>query len=257
MLVTASSAVALLLLVLPGFLAYRFAVLRRDDPTRVSPLWQLSEILEYSAYVHLIGVALSAAIAATLERGFGIATHAGNLVRVEPSEFLKSHPWEAGLWLILYSIYVIISATLLGTWDFPKLVRESIFRFSIGVAKSVFQRLPCFRGIALPIEPYPQNPVWQYAFDIRVNNYGNVIPLVIVTMKSGDVYFGRLVTYPIVPDTENEKDFLIDNTRFYKQGNPDDERNLSKLDGVGAVLLNTVNVESIQIYYHRLAEPGN
>ena len=83
----------------------------------------------------------------------------------------------------------------------------------------------------------------------RPDNYGKVIPLVIVTMKSGDVYIGRLVMYPIVPDTENEKDFLIDNARFYKQGIADQEQDLSKLDGIGAVLLNTANVESIRIYY--------
>ena len=249
MLVTASSAVALLLLVLPGFLGYRFAVLRRDDPTKVSPLWQLSEILEYSAYVHLIGAALSIAIVVTLEQGFGIATQAGDLIKVEPSEFIKSHPWEAMLWLMLYSMYVIVSATLLGIWDFPKLVRDSIFRLSMYVAKLIFRRIPWLRWIPLPIEPYPQDPVWLYAFDTLAENYGNVVPLVMVTMKSGDVYVGRLVTYPIVPDTENEKDFLIDNARFYKQGIANQEQDLSKLDGIGAVLLNTANVESIRIYY--------
>ena len=85
--------------------------------------------------------------------------------------------------------------------------------------------------------------------DPQPDNYGKVIPLVIVTMQSGDVYIGRLVTYPSAPDTENEKDFLIDNARFYKQGNAEQEQDLTILDGIGAVLLNTANVESIKIYY--------
>ena len=50
------------LLVLPGFLAYRFAVLQRADPSRRSAIWQISEILEHSLYVHLIGIVLAFAL---------------------------------------------------------------------------------------------------------------------------------------------------------------------------------------------------
>ena len=76
MLITASSVAAILILVLPGFMAYRYAVLGRDTPNKVSPLWQFSEILEYSVYVHVIGAALSFGVVLILERGFGIATQA-------------------------------------------------------------------------------------------------------------------------------------------------------------------------------------
>ena len=58
MLLSATDVGITILLVLPGFLAYRFAVARRADPTRRSPLWQLAEILEYSLYVHLLGVVI-------------------------------------------------------------------------------------------------------------------------------------------------------------------------------------------------------
>lgn len=248
MLITASSVAAILILVLPGFMAYRYAVLGRDAHNRVSPLWQLSEILEYSVYVHLIGAALSFAVVYTLERGFGIATQAENLIKLAPSEFLKSHPWEAMLWLVLYSIYVIIASTVLGAWDFPRLVRGGIYQCLMGVVQRC-RRVAWLRWIPFPSEQYPQNPVWVYAFRTRTNTYRDSIPLVIVTMKSGDVYIGRLVTYPIAPDTNNEKDFLIDKARFYKQGNTDQKQDLSELDGIGAVLLNTANVESIRIYY--------
>ena len=49
----------ILLLILPGFLAYRFVVLQRADPSHRSTIWQISEILEHSLYVHLIGVFLA------------------------------------------------------------------------------------------------------------------------------------------------------------------------------------------------------
>ena len=234
-------------------MAYRYAMLGRNTPNRVSPLWQLSEILEYSVYVHVIGAAASFAIVLILERGFGIATQAESLIKMAPSEFLESHPWEAMLWLILYSIYVIIASTVLGAWDFPRLVRGGIYQCLMGIAQWC-RSVAWLRWMPLPSEQYSQNPVWVYAFRTRTNTYRDSVPLVIVTMKSGDVYIGRLVMYPIVPDTENEKDFLIDNARFYKQGIADQEQDLSKLDGIGAVLLNTANVESIRIYYQSYPE---
>lgn len=253
MLITASNVAAILILILPGFMAYRFVVLGRDTPNRVSPLWQLSEILEYSVYVHLIGAVLSFAVVFTIERGFGIATQAENLIKMAPSEFLKLHPWEAMLWLILYPIYVIVASTVLGAWDFPRLLRGGIYQCLMGITQWC-RRVAWFRWIPLPSEQYAQEPAWVYAFRTRTNAYRDSIPLMIVTMKSGDVYFGRLVSYPIVPDTENEKDFLIDNARFYQQGNAEQEQDLSKLDGVGAVLLNTANVDSIRIYYQQRSE---
>ena len=66
---------AILLLILPGFLAYRFAVWRRADPTSRSPLWQVSEILEYSVYVHLLGALFTIVIHFLLKATLGMDTH--------------------------------------------------------------------------------------------------------------------------------------------------------------------------------------
>ena len=73
-----------------------------------------------------------------------------------------------------------------------------------------------------------------------------------VRLKSSDVYYGEVLTYPIALDTGNEKDFLIKNARLYPKGNSENEHRLFEADGIGAVLLNTANVDSIIIYYEDL-----
>ena len=74
-----------------------------------------------------------------------------------------------------------------------------------------------------------------------------------VYLKSGDVYSGELASYPITLDTEQEKDFLIRRARYYKGGNFGAGRNLEDLDSIGAVLLNTANVDSMILYYENLS----
>ena len=236
---------AILLLILPGFLAYRFAVWRRADPTNRSSLWQVSEILEYSVYVHLIGALWVIAIHLLLKATLGIDTHIKVLFQEGPNDFLTKHFTEAITAFILYPIYVILSSAIFGAYQVPQIVSLGIVRVPIWLV-----RYRLFRWIPRPSEAYPQESVWHYAFNDLPENYANKIPYAMVTLKSGDSYFGELNAYPIVPDTENEKDFLIIHANYYKDGDLTQGRRLDSLDGIGAVLLNTADVDSIKIYYH-------
>ena len=236
---------AILLLILPGFLAYRFAVWRRADPTNRSSLWQVSEILEYSVYVHLIGALWVIVIHLLFKTTLGIDTHIKVLLQEGPDDFLTKHFTEAIIAFILYPTYVILSSAILGAYQVPQVVSLGIVRVPGWLA-----RYRLFRWIPVPSDAYPQEPVWHYAFSYLVEDYAIKIPHAMVTLKSGDAYFGELATYPIVPDTENEKDFLIVHAIYYKDGDMTQEQRLDSLDGIGAVLLNTANVDSIKIYYH-------
>ena len=241
---TAVNVAAILLLVLPGFLSYRFAVWRRADPSHRSPLWQLSEILEHSAYVHLVGAGLVAFFHFMLQSWFGLDSYAKFLLQNGPNAFLDKHFTEAILWFILYPIYVIVASSILGAYDVPQRVSS----FIIAVLR-IPSRWKWLKWLPVPKDPYPQEPVWHYAFNIMSSSYTTAVPHVLVNMKSGDIYFGEIATYPLVADTELEKDFLIRNARYYRGGNFDDEQELFAIDGIGAVLLNTVNVHSILLYY--------
>ena len=248
----------ILVLILPGFLSYRFAVWRKADPSQRSPLWQLSEILEHSVYVHLIGIALIAAVHFPLQWFSGQSTYAAILFQDRPNAFLRTHFAEAALWFTLYPVYVIISAAILGAYDVPSKVSSLIVRAVKRPAEGISATGKVFAWFPVPKESYPQEPVWYYAFNVMTDGYTSKYPHVYVTLKSGDVYYGELVTYPIALDTEHKKDFLIRNSIYYEGGDANRMRKLYEADNVGAVLLNTTNLDSIIIYYEDISreDPG-
>ena len=244
---TAINIAALLLIILPGFLAYRFAVWRRVDPARRSALWQLSEILEHSVYVHLIGIALAAAFCLVLNRVFGLDAHFQELFQVGPEKFLQTRFQEAVLMIALYSAYVIASSAIIGAYDVPSKISSLI----VSIPRRIRGSAKFLNWMPVPKETHPHEPVWRHAFHSMADARNASIPYVMVALKSGDVYFGEISSYPITLDTENEKDFLIIGARYYKNGDLAQGQNLDSFDGVGAVLLNTANVDSIRIYYHK------
>ena len=245
---------AILLLVLPGFLAYRSALARRADPARRSPLWQLSEILEYSVYVHIAGVGLLFGLAWILQ-SFGIATHLRELPRRGPLDFLDAYFVEGMLLLTLYPTYVTFAATLMGAYDLPGWARGRALDGTTALTKKA-SSTRFLQWVPSPPPKFPPEPVWYLAFHQVTDGFRRAVPLLLVKMKQGDIYFGELASYPSLPDNENKKDFLLRKTRYYPAGDLEREYWLEEQDGFGAVLLNTANVDSIQVYYEGL-EPGS
>ena len=250
---TALDVATILVLILPGFLSYRFAVWRRADPSQQSPLWQLSEIFEHTVYVHLIGVALVAAVHLLLRWSLGLTSYAPMLFQEGPNAFLKTHFTEAVLWFTLYPLYVIFFSAILGAYDVPGKVSSMVVLAVKQPANWLATSSRLLSWIPAPKDVFPQEPVWYYAFNTMSNGYTSKIPHVLVKLKSGDVYYGEIITYPIAPDIERKKDFLIRNARYYKDGFADNEQRLYENDGVGAVLLNSVNVDSIILYYEDIS----
>ena len=119
---------ATLILVLPGFLSYRSALSRRADPSRRSVLWQLAEMLEYSVYVHVLGVMLVFAVTAVLHSVFHLETHLSELPSKPPHEFLSAYFVEGILLFTLYPAYVVVVAVLMGAYDVPHSMATHIVR---------------------------------------------------------------------------------------------------------------------------------
>lgn len=249
MLPTTINVAGVLVLVLPGFLAYRFAVLRRVDPSKRSALWQLSEILEYSLYVHFIGLILVSGILFLLRICFGVETHIDVLLDKGLNEYLKDYLQEAVLWFSLYTFYVILASALIGSYDLPRATASRTVLVVKKPASWLATRHKWLAWVPVPQDPTPQEPVWYYTFNTLSAGYTSSLPQVLVRLKSGDVYSGELASYPITLDTEHKKDFLIRHARYYKDGDWDLGHDLSQIDPLGAVLLNTANVDSIVIYY--------
>ena len=70
-------------------------------------------------------------------------------------------------------------------------------------------------------------------------------------MKNGDVYRGNLESYPILPDSEASKDIRLGDSVLYPGGDISSpiRLNFSIYDG-GGVLLNTLNISSIEYILH-------
>ncbi len=239
---------AILILVLPGFLSYRSALARRLDPTRRSALWQLSEILEYSVYVHLLGIALTFGMTGLLKWWFDIDTHLSEIPGTRPDDFLEDYFTEGVLLFTLYPLYVMMAAVAMGAYSVPTWFANRIVRV-IGTTTQCLVKIKGLRWVKPPGPAYPAEPIWYSAFHAEGDGSVQILPTVIVIMKSGDLYYGYVSSYPILPDSQKEKDFLITQSVYVPKGHGNEPIRLVDQEGGGTVLLNAADVDSIQIYY--------
>jgi hypothetical protein len=240
---------AVLLLVLPGFLVYSFATARRADPATKTPLWQLAEIMQYSVYVHLLGAGLTFVLLFFLQR-FGVDSNLDELPGDNPVEFLDKHFVEGVLLFTLYPVYVVIAAAVMGAYDTPRRTTELIV-IIVSRLTRLISSIPMLGWVPPPRPAYPEEPIWYRAFHTMTQGFSNKSPRLLVKMKQGDIYYGYLASYPIVPDDQYEKDFLLRDASYYPDGDLTQEYRLGEdeLAGGGTVLLNTANVSSIQVYF--------
>lgn len=68
-------------------------------------------------------------------------------------------------------------------------------------------------------------------------------------MKLGGTYYCVLESYPLLPDAEDSKDFLIDNARYVPAGYTWAPYDLNRGATGSSVLLNSGGVDRIQNYY--------
>ena len=238
----------ILILVLPGFLSYRSALARRADPSRRSTLWQLSQMLEYSVYVHLLGIGLVFAVTALLEWAFPFESHLSELPGKKPHEFLSAYFVEGTLLFTLYTLYVVVAAVLMGAYEVPNGVATAVVKGGRQLARGM-GAVPGLGWIKPPRPDFPVEPIWYDAFNTATGGFTLTRPLVMVKMKRGDIYYGEMASYPILPDSEEKKDFLIRHATYAPANRQGQAFRLADQPGGGTVLLNSADVDSIQVYY--------
>ena len=239
-----------LILILPGFLSYRSALARSADASRRTSLWQLSAMLEYSVYIHALGVSLFLAASGLTSLLSTVELHYGEVPREGIAAYLSSYPSEAALSLVVYLAYVIVAAELMGAFQAPHRVAGYVSRIA-GVPSG---KIPLYPR---PAPANPEQPVWYEAFHEATNGFVDGRPQVLVRMKSGDWYHGELAAYPIVADDAPHKDFSISKARYAQADSDGTVHSLADQAGGGTVLLNTSNVESIQVYYVPFAQDSS
>ena len=205
-------------------------------------------MVEYSVYIHLLGAILVFVLAALLESAFGLETHLSELPAKGPNEYLSDYFAEGILLFILYPLYVIVFAVVMGVYEVPSRVATEITKGSDRLLRWVV-RVPGLRRTKPPRPIFPQEPIWYHALNVATGGFVDFTPSVLVRMKTGDIYYGEIEAYPILPDSQREKDFLIRRAVYTPVGSPGKQFRLEDQPGGGTVLLNSADVDSIQIYY--------
>ena len=185
-----------------------------------------------------------------ISRAFGIPSHASELLQYRPAEFLSKYSLEGVLLLTLYALYLIVASSVIGAYNTPERVSTCIVAGVTNATRWVSNKHRVLRWIPVPSQAIPPEPIWYYAFN-RYSRDNSRTPIVIATLRNGGVYVGEMASYPIVSDTQIEKDFLIQRASYYRDGDIyNDQPDLDSLDDeIDAVLLNTSQVESIRLYF--------
>ena len=106
-------------------------------------------MVEYSVYIHLLGAILVFGVAALLDSVFGLETHLSELPAKRPHEFLSDYFVEGSLLFILYPLYVIVFAVVMGDYEVPSRVATEITKGSGLLARWVV-RVPGLRRTKPP-----------------------------------------------------------------------------------------------------------
>ena len=212
-------------------------------------------MLEYSVYVHVLGVALVFAVTSVLRSVFHLETHLSELASGPPHEFLREYFTEGILLFTLYPAYVVGAAVLMGAYDVPHLMATQIVR-GFGLLVRGIGAIPGLHWVKPPTAHFPVEPIWYKTFHVATDGFTQSRPEVMVKMKRGDIYYGLLASYPILPDSERSKDFVITRATYAPAGGEGDTYRLEQQTGGGTVLLNSADVDSIQVYYDQY-EPAD
>ena len=204
-------------------------------------------------YVHVLGVALVFLAATLLRSMFHLETHFGELPSKPPHEFLSEYFTEGLLLFTLYPAYVVVAAVLLGAYDVPNSMATHIVR-GFGLLIRGIGTIPGLHWLKPPTAHFPVEPIWYKTFHVATDGFTQSRPEVMVRMKRGDIYYGLLASYPILPDSERSKDFVITGATYAPAGGQGEMHHLDQAEGGGTVLLNSADVDSIQVYYDPVEE---
>ena len=202
-------------------------------------------MLEYSLYVHLLGVALVLGVSALLDSAFHLELHLNELPSKQPHEFLSAYFIEGTLLFTLYPLYVVVASVLLGAYSIPHRAATGIVKGG-GLLARGLGAISYMGWIKAPSPDFPIEPIWYKAFHVATDGFTRSRPAVMVKMKRGDIYYGVLDSYPILPDSQRAKDFLIVQAQYAPAGHQEEPYRLEDMPGGGTVLLNSEDVDSIQ-----------
>ena len=233
----ANSIIILAIVVLPGWIS--ITANQRYHPRIVDRtavmVWGI--LFYHAAIVHIVGIALFMTGIWALG-AFSIHTlDLERLVAEGFSAYLEESPAAITLASGIYVLWMLLASVVSGVADLPSKLTNSL-----GWIMNRCKLAP---------EPVEDEPIWFNALGQERRRIRDARVQVFVRMKNSDIYVGQLLSYPILPDSEKSKDFRLGDSIFYPNGDTNRAVYLNFSDyEAGGVLLNTVNVSSIEYILH-------
>ena len=196
-----------------------------------SNLLEWSTLIYHATIVHLIGfwyIVFAVWVSTMVDEGsFGFPTIVPNELF---DELFKLHVVVTLSWLLVLMFVSILS----GIFDWPSKITHLVAR--------------CVRRGERNPKPLLDQSIWYKALNEDREEHNKEYVLVRVRMKNGDQYTGPLQHFPIVPDSNSEKDITLAGTvRFTSNQSTEDE--IYDFGDLGGVLLNTANILSMEYVY--------
>ena len=233
-----NSLVILAIVVLPGWIS--MSASQRYYPRIVdrSTVMAWGLLFYHAAIVHVLGLILFAVVLVAL-CGTGLYSfEAGQILSQGLADYTKESPTPVFLVSGLYALWLLLGSTISGVVGLPWKLTDLVGRV--------------LTKINLAPESLGDEPVWYSALNLDRRGDTELYVQVSVRMKNGDLYVGDLHTYPILPDFEKSKDIRLGKSVLYPNNSDSGEPIILPFDDYkgGGVLLNTVNVSSIEYILH-------
>ena len=233
-----NSLVILAIVVLPGWIS--MSVSQRYYPRIVdrSTVMTWGLLFYHAAIVHVLGSILFAVVLVALCVTGLYSFQVDQILSQGIADYTKESPTPVFVVSGLYVLWLLLGSTISGVVGLPWKSTDLV-----GAALTKMKLAP---------EPLVDEPVWFRALNLDRNGDPEIYVQVSVRMKNGDRYVGDLHSYPILPDSEKSKDIRLGRSVLYPNSSDSDDPIVLPFDDYegGGVLLNTVNVSSIEYILH-------
>ena len=225
----------LAIVVLPGWLSVATNRIYYARILDASTTMTWGMMLYHATIVHVVGVIFVTILTLIFPTYFLQNISLDKILAIGPSNFIKESPTIGFIIFGIYTLWLVVGSIVSGILDTPS--------FLIRVVGSLL------RKVKLAPTRFIEDPIWHKALTLDRDMDKKPSVQVRVRMKNEDIYVGYIHFYPILPDSENSKDFKLGESVYYKNGDLSSPEQLEFDDNNGGVLLNTVNVNSIEYLY--------
>ena len=237
------------LVVLPGWVSITCSQLYNPRETERAALMQWGMLVYHAAVVHMFITALIV-LSVIIWPGFFLDTLDVDFAVTDGiSAYLKKLPTIGSTTMFVYVLVLVVASLISGIADVPlKLVS------GVGTLARI---------VKLSDNPVSDVPLWYRAWEIdrelfrqdleAVSSTRDTVEVgiqMLVRMKNGDVYVGKLHEYQLKSDEGNSKDIMLGGEIIlWPSGDSSEEIVLSFDQGSGGTLINSENISSIEYLY--------